>query len=85
MPTTKILDIGEIALFRVLGRRLVDTAIEGNRIALLFDDTDGQGAAILKEHRAGRVETCSVDFCDAYAWAKNRIFAARRDHGSVLA
>jgi hypothetical protein len=55
----------------------------GERVGLIFDDSDGRASEISSEHVNGGVGVNSASFEAALGFVKNQIFATKRNGGGV--
>lgn len=79
---SKTLEVSEYisaALLKASGIRYLGTAPDsGERVELLFDNTQNKAQAILDQHRNGGLPVNSAAFAYALREIKDLIFSARR-------
>lgn len=82
MATLTVRRFEEAALLRALGYRFVNAEIgESGRAILLFEDPQGKAREVVAAHAREGVSVNSLVFEEALRWAKDRVFAARREGG----
>jgi len=77
MKTLIVSEYIQAAVLKAAGIRFLG-AEPGERVGLIFDDSDGRASEISSEHVNGGVGVNSASFEAALGFVKNQIFATKR-------
>jgi len=79
MAVIEVTRFEQAALLRAKRFPFIGAELRGRKVALAFDDWEGEGRELLAKHSCTGVMVNSAEFEAGLSWAKDRVFETRKD------